>query len=256
MDCHADYYNTDYNKSLKNKLIHKIISFRTRKNNQFVEKFWGTTPWRMDFLRDVYKVDNHKIDLLIMGGDETYIVGKKTKNIRKYIREKYGIPQDAFLVITGGRLDKRKQQHILMDAVKDMNKDKVWLLAFGTPTDEMKEKYAEYAMVENIVMPGWISGSGSYDLFLASDLAVFPGTHSVLWEQAVACGIPGIFKYWKGMTHVKLNENAILLKEVNVETIKNAIQSSITRYEIMKTDADKIARLFYLDELAKKSITK
>ena len=111
-----------------------------------------------------------------------------------------------------------------------------------------------YKNIENIVMPGWINGTDSYDLFLASDLAVFPGTHSVLWEQAVACGIPGIFQYWEGMAHIKVNENAVLLNNVNVETLTKAILSSIERYSIMKSDAEKIASQFYLGELAKKSI--
>ncbi len=254
MDCHTDYYNSGYHKSWKKRIVQNILSLHTRRNNEYVEKFWGTTPWRMNYLRDVYKVDPKKIDLLIMGGDETYIVGKDIKATRKSIREKYNIPQDAFLVITGGRLDKRKQQHILMDAIKELGKEKAWLLAFGTPTDEMKNKYDEYKNIENIVMPGWINGTDSYDLFLASDLAVFPGTHSVLWEQAVACGIPGIFQYWEGMAHIKVNENAVLLNNVNVETLKEAILSSIERYSIMKSDAEKIASQFYLGELAKKSI--
>lgn len=47
---------------------------------------------------------------------------------------------------------------------------------------------------------------------MACDVVCFPGTHSVLWEQAVGLGIPGIFRLWKGMTHVDIGKNCIFLK--------------------------------------------
>ena len=125
-----------------------------------------------------------------MGADEKYIVGKDRNVICKRVREQYGIPSDAFLVVTGGTLDKRKQQYLLFDAVKQLKEDNVWLLAFGTPTKEMEAVFDSYKTVSNIVMTGWLAAEKAYDLFMASDLAFFPGTHSVLWEQAVATATP------------------------------------------------------------------
>ena len=34
-----------------------------------------------------------------------------------------------------------------------------------------------------------------------------------LWEQACACGLPGLFKDWHGMHHVNVNGSAEFLKE-------------------------------------------
>lgn len=44
-----------------------------------------------------------------------------------------------------------------------------------------------------------------YSLFQISDLGIFPGTHSVLWE-ACANGLPCIFKHWDGIEHVLVHD--------------------------------------------------
>ena len=71
---------------------------------------------------------------------------------------------------------------------------------------------------------GWISSDKTYDYFLAADLAFFPGQHSVLWEQACACGIPCVFQDWEGMHHVDVGGNCLFLKDPDVSNIRSCIQ--------------------------------
>ena len=101
-------------------------------------------------------------------------------------------------------------------------------------------------------MIGWIEPSKLYDYLFASDLAFFPGTHSVLWEQAVGVGLPCVFKRWKGIHHVDVGGNCIfiengiedeirevLLKIYNNKTIYNnlkdiAIEKGIPEFSYFK----------------------
>ena len=53
----------------------------------------------------------------------------------------------------------------------------------------------------------------SYNLFSAADLVVFPGRHSVYWEQVVAIGTPMVVKYWDGTTHIDIGGNCMYLYE-------------------------------------------
>ena len=255
-DNHLDYYNSRYNNSFFRKLQIKISSFRTRKEQFYYEKIWGTTPWRVFFLEKVLKIKKEKTGLLVMGGDEKQILSKDVEKVRKDIRKQYDIPEDAFLVVTGGKLDKRKKQYLLMEAIKEMQEQNVWLLAFGSPSDEMKEVFASFNGTPNIVQTGWLPPEQGYNMFLASDLACFPGTHSVLWEQAIACSIPGVFMYWEGMSHVDVNGNAILLRNVNKDIIKETITSLINteKYKDMKKKAKAIASTFFLSENANKAV--
>jgi glycosyltransferase involved in cell wall biosynthesis len=254
-DCHTDYYNSHYN-SLQGKLRALFAKRQGHILNKVAIKFWGTTPWRVDFLKNVYKLPSEKIDLLISGADETHIININREATKEAIRAKYGIPKDAFLVITGGKLDKRKQQDLLMEAVKQLGGTDVWLIAFGTPSDDMVSVFQQYEGIKNIVMAGWVASEDTYSLFMASDLAFFPGTHSVLWEEAVACSIPLVVKLWSGMSYVNANGNALLLDNVSVETIKNTIVSlnRTDEYNNMLHCAKEVANKFYLKDIAYKAI--
>jgi hypothetical protein len=85
---------------------------------------------------------------------------------------------------------------------------------------DMEEALASLSSRSNIHNIGWVDSNKVYDYFLASDLVVFPGTHSVLWEQACACGLPGIFRDWAGMHHVDVGGNAIFLQKDGVDAIE------------------------------------
>lgn len=254
-DNHNDYYNCPVT-SLKSK-IRLIFQKRYAQSLiPFTQRFWGTIPWRNDYLHNVYGIPKDKIDLLVMGANENYIVGKNKDEVRKKIRGKYNIPLDAFLIVTGGALDKRKRQDLLLEAVKNIQDNNICLLVFGTPTKEMEPVFAKYRGIKNIYMIGWVNSDDVYDIFIASDLAFFPGTHSVLWEQSVACSLPGVFKSTEGMRHVNVDGNAVLLDEVTVATITDTIISlnNTEKYSIMLEKAQKVADSFFLKDIAIKSI--
>ena len=254
-DCHQDYYNNP-----QNTLKQKVAGYKSRRNAKILEpvatKFWGTTPWRVDYLKDYYRIAPDKVDLLIMGGDEKQILLYSKVNVREDIRLRYGIPDNAFLVVTGGVIDKRKQQDLLMEAVVQLESQNVWLLVFGKPASEMESVCKYYSAQSNIVFAGWVDADYSNELFLASDMAIFPGTHSVLWEQAAACGVPQIIRRWKGMEHINVNGNVYLLDEVNVDSLKAAIEDRLftDEYKKMNLLAKEAAPVFYYDKIARKSI--
>lgn len=257
-DNHSDYLNQPttglkghfkvWNKKKNAQKLYRVLSC-----------CWGTLPWRVKYLSDVYKLSPEKLDFLVMGADEQYIVGKDRTVVRSTIRQQYGIPDDSFLVVTGGKIDKRKKQDLLFDAVSRLNDKNVWLIVFGMPDNEMKPIVDDYKKYPNLVFAGWASQEQQYDFMLASDLAVFPGSHSVLWEIAVACSLPAVFKHWEGIEHIKIGNNAILLDDVSSDTLSSTIVQLLEnpdRYLAMKAQTEKITKYFYGIEMARKSISK
>ena len=202
IDQHGDFYNMPVN-TLKKRILQKVIyGHYLRAAVKYCNKFWGVTPWRCQYLHDVYGIPEEKIGLLVMGGDDDYIHLSQQDTIRRNIRQKLGLNEDDFLLITGGKIDKTKNIHLLIKAVKELNINNLKLIVFGQPNDEMSGIIENISSDTHIRYIGWIESTKVYDYFIASDLAVFPGTHSVLWEQAAACGIPMIVKDWEGMHHV------------------------------------------------------
>ena len=246
-------------KSFKDKIIQKVHYKRIAKRLERIsEKMWGVTPWRVDYLQKVYGISPSKTGLLVMGGDEKLIDWNNRANIRKTIREKHNIPDDAFLIITGGKIDKAKNIHILMEAFNALNKDNTRLFVFGNYTNEMEE-LCRTLLNDKIINLGWLDSKDVYPLFLASDLAVFPGTHSVLWEQVCAAGLPAIFKDWNGgMSHVDVGGNCILMKDISTVSLKDTLLHIINDKQVfvkMRDIAENEARkTFSYIEIAKKAI--
>ena len=111
--------------------------------------------------------------------------------------------------------------------------------------------------VRYVGLSHWIPSDRVYDYFLASDLAVFPGTHSVLWEQACACGLPGIYKSWEGMKHVDMNGSALFLMNDSVEEIKEKILNIIENkenFQKMRSAAYQGKSFFSYWEISKRAI--
>ena len=255
----ADNHN-DYETSPLTKRFSRLKSWIQSCHARFLlpccETFWGTIPLRVEYLNKIYRIPTEKTDFLVMGGDERIIEKLDIETTRVAVRKQYGIPEDAFLVITGGAFDQRKQQYLLMEAISKLNNNKIWLLAFGEPVQEMKETVEQYRNVPNIVFTGWVLSSKAYELFIASDLAFFPGHHSVLWEQATACGLPIVVKRARGTEHVSVNGNAVLMDDVTPDSIASLISelSFTEKYNKMKKNALEAAPLFYLSNVALKAI--
>lgn len=257
VDQHADYYNSPITKWRIRLYIKQVYGYIGKELEKYAIKFWGVTPWRVDYLQKVYGIKPENTDLLVMGGDEKRIDWENREIIWAQVRRKLEIPEKAFLVISGGKIDKAKNIHVLLDAIRQM-RDDVYLLLFGNMTKDMEE-YCLPKIEGRIKYIGWIDSKEVYPFFLASDLAVFPGTHSVLWEQAMACGIPGIFKDWDGgFSHIDCGGNAKLVKEIRIDSLVQEISGLIDNkdeYLRMKRIAETKGRQrFSYIEIAKKSI--
>lgn len=257
VDNHCDYYNAPIN-TWRTRLISRVYGGKMGKAlNPYAKKFWGVTPWRIQYMQDIYKVRPEKSGLLVMGGDDDYININNRANIRKTIREKYNIPEDCFLIISGGKMNAAKNSHLLAQAVSKVAHNKnVKLLLFGKFERDMIGNPAFDS--PDVINLGWIKSTDCYDLFLASDLAMFPGTHSVLWEQSCACGLPGVYKDWdSGFRHIDLGGNAILLKEISVDSIADTIEElyfTAKFYEMQKVALVKGPKTFMYMEIAKRAI--
>ena len=233
VDNHADFSNSARNFLSKN-ILHKIIwRYCAHQIEPYTTKFYGVLPARVDFLKDVYKLPHKKVELLVMGADDDKVQEVKNPEIRHEIREKHNIDEDDFLIVTGGKIDNfKKQTLLLMDAVRRINRYNVKLIVFGSLIDELKDEINKLSDGSKVQYIGWVNSDDCYKYFAASDLAVFPGRHSVLWEQAVGTGIPCIFKFWEGTTHIDVGGNCMFLYKDSPEEIKEKIEIVVNNKEL------------------------
>ena len=259
VDNHADFSNTATSWISKN-ILHKMIwKYYIKKMVSVTEKFWGVLPARVDFLKDIYGVPQEKCGLLLMGADDDLVRATLLDNSKKQLRQKYGIQDSDFLVMTGGKIDKSKcQTAYLMEAVSKISDSRVKLIVFGNIAAEMKDELMKWVDGKKVIYAGWINPDESYSYFAAADLVVFPGRHSVFWEQVAGQGIPLICKRWPKTEHVNIGGNAMFISDDSMKEIKDIITSLVNNaqmYASMKKAAVDVAmKEFSYENIARKAI--
>lgn len=255
-DNHADYNNSKFGNNIKAKLLRAYYIFLNMYSQKYVDRIYGVTPWREQFAREYYRINQTLTDILIMGADDEQINFKNYESIRKNIRKVLNISDTDFLVISGGKIDSNKNIHILMNACAGIQGVK--LVVFGSVSDEMKETFQTLiAKHNNILYVGWLASDQINNYYFAADLAVFPGAHSVLWEQACACKVPCLFKKWPGMEHVDNGGNSAFISDVTAEKLRETIlELKFTeKYNFMNHVAKSDATDVYLySNIARKSL--
>ena len=258
VDNHSDFSNSATN-FISRLFLHGFFwKHYARLINPFVKSFYGVLPARCDFLTDIYKLPSSKVHLLLMGGDDELIELYSRKESIKATRESLGISEKDFLIITGGKIDKYKTQILsLMRVVNSLRDTNVKLLVFGPVDSEIKPSF-DALLGNGVLYIKWISPNEIYKYFAASQLGVFPGRHSVLWEQAVSQGLPIVVKHWDKTNHVDCGGNVVFLHKDNPDEIRDVLSTildnSNNSYETMKKRADEAKGYFSYSSIAKKSI--
>ena len=222
-DNHVDDFNATEFSGAKGRILIALYRWVNRRMRPFYRKVYGVTPGRTEYQQRVLGIAEEVCACMPMGADDESIHFAEADAIRKNLRKKHGIGEQDFLLITGGRIDEAKKIDLLLQAVTELNRKNLKLIVFGTPNEAMRSVLEAYADHESVRLIGWLPSEQVYDYYLASDLIVFPGSHSVMWEQACACGVPAIFARRHGMEHVDLGGNCLLWEGRTAEDLKAAI---------------------------------
>ena len=256
-DNHADDNNSISvdAKDFKYRLLRFCYRLFNKQTQKYVEKVYGVTPCRKSYAEEFYGIKPNKTDVLMMGADDEKLDFIHKKEIRNKIRQENNIEEDDFLIVTGGKIDSKKNIHMLMKAVEGLKNVK--LLIFGSVDNSMLDEFKVLMDNKNISYVGWVASDKVYDYYFAADLVCFPGTHSVLWEQACASKIPCLFKKWNGMQHVDVGGNAGFIEDVSVESIKSNLEELVFTpkyYDMLAVAESTATDAFLYSKIAEKSL--
>ncbi len=108
---------------------------------------------------------------------------------------------------------------------------------FGQATPEVQAELDGIDIHEHVHMLGWTPANEIYRIFWAADFALFPGTHSVLWEEAIGHGLGTVFHHWRGMDHLDIGGNTRIIHDATPETLDRLLA------DLTADDAAEIKRL-------------
>jgi 1,2-diacylglycerol 3-alpha-glucosyltransferase len=233
MDYHADYSNSAKNWISLN-ILHKII----RKslfymNIKSIDKIYPVVPAGFVFLNEVYGVPYNRMELLPLGSDTDLANSVMISKSGVPIRNKLGILVDDLAIFTGGKLTPAKKTDLLIEAFHKINNPNLHLIIVGDASKsdlEFKNQLLKLAGDNNkIHFVGWIDSKEVYNYMDACDLAVFPASQSVLWQQSISMGLPliagkvGI----QDSSYLNLHGNVITLEEKDITS--EMLQFQISR---------------------------
>jgi glycosyltransferase involved in cell wall biosynthesis len=210
-----------------------------------------------------YGISTERIGILPFGADDGRIDISLRDEIRYETRESLGIAHDEFVFVFGGKIDARKNAIQLLKAFSRMNSEhsslRVRLVIFGEPVPSMAHEFSQAICQPKVTHVTWTAATELYRLFWASDFAVFPGTHSVLWEEAAGLGVPMAVRRWKGITHLDVGGNCIFLEradESELVSLMYHIASDRENFEQMRVAATTIGVAnFAYSRIAARSIS-
>jgi 1,2-diacylglycerol 3-alpha-glucosyltransferase len=223
VDSHTDFGNSARN-WLSKHILHGILyRYCAKVIEPHTTLFFGTLPARMDFYRDVYGIPEEKLALLTFGAEDAKVPWDRAPEIREEVRKRLHIGEGDLLLVTGGKIDRRKNIHRLMRSVQEIGRDDIKLVVFGIPGPDIEDEFNALSDHDSVRCVGWLESDEVYSYLLAADLVVFPGSHSVLWEQAVGVGTPCLFRRWEGMEHVDVGGNCLFLDGATSEELQTTI---------------------------------
>jgi 1,2-diacylglycerol 3-alpha-glucosyltransferase len=252
MDFHIDYSNAGQSWKARH-FLHGFI--RKHYLNRYLKYFaaiFSIVPNSTKFLNEIYKIPLNRIQLLPLGYDEEVSERIRATTDRNEIRKQLGIGENNFVVISGGKLVKEKRTDLLINAIKKINRKDIHLVLFGealSETDPYNLLLKESSEGVNVHFLGWLNGEQILTRMNAADLAVFPASQSVLWQQSIGMYLPLMVgdSGNQDPTYLNKNNNMIILKreEINVEVIAEKISMLLNSPDLlqsMKEGAQKTAQ--------------
>lgn len=255
-DSHQDAGNT-YTKGLICGTKIKLYRAMWKRWIQYVSRVYGTTSWRTTFAHEVYGIPKEKLDTLIMGVNIDSMPSD-FQLVRSEVRKELEIPEDSFVFVNGGKINKYKNMKETLEIFNEINDSNTYFILFGKVFDDVKDEIEKLIKSNShIKYLGFIDGTTTHRYLIASDFGMFPGRHSCLWEEAIGCGLPCVFGKYEEIDHTDVNGNCIRLENATEDSIRKVMKKVLDDKEFytnIRANAHAAASSFSYHTIAEKSV--
>jgi glycosyltransferase involved in cell wall biosynthesis len=132
-------------------------------------------------------------------------LGIQRPKVEAASRHTYGFKDDDVLLVTVGRLVKRKAVHQLIAVMGGLKQERVKLVIIGTGPEEpnLKEEAAKRGVGDRILFMGQVDEAEKFRVLHMCDLYVSTSQHEgfgLVFLEAMACGLPVVCYGFGGQT--------------------------------------------------------
>lgn len=169
------------------------------------------------------------------------------KDCRKCIRNEFGIPQDAKLIMSIGELDDNKNHQIIIKAIEKLKRDDVYyvICGVGPNRDKLEQLSQQLGLGKKVVLAGYRRDIP--EILHASDIFAFPSFHEglpVSLMEAMTAGLPVVCSKIRGNVDlIEEGKGGYLCDPSSSEDFSNALNNLIynnfTYTKMVKTNQNK-----------------
>jgi glycosyltransferase involved in cell wall biosynthesis len=224
MDYHADYSNSGKN-WLSLKILHGVIrKWYLDQARRHLSRIFPIVPASAAFLHEVYGVAHEEMELLPLGADTDLGEEIRARGDGPALRRSLGIPPEHTVIFSGGKLAPAKRTELLIEALNRLADPTLHLVIVGEAS-EADRAYQESLVGlaranSNIRFAGWLGRIDIYRHLAMADLAVFPASQSILWQQAISMGLPLIVgdAGHQDISYLNAHGNIIVLARQHIDS--------------------------------------
>ena len=230
-------YRAVYRKTIAKKIIRENIPVIRAQNDDFVEKHLGIPLERCPWI-------SFGSDMLLFHEDSEIRIKK---------REEYGIPQDAFVILYAGKINKTKGMDLFAEAIKEkfITYREVCVVVVGSTEGE-----------SGALIDSSLKNSDNHILryptqkytdlpqfYQMADIAVFPRQCSLSFFDVQACGLPVVFEDNNINIDRSSSHNALVFQSANASGLRKAIETFLEmdkeEFNVFKSNAIEYVKKTY-----------
>ena len=261
MDSHTCEINADAHlpMGLKHRLGLGVIGMTRKQLYPHCKKIFGITPACCEYAKKYYGAPSEKVELLPLGYDPAVLPWEKRNEARQAFRKQHGLRNDDIVIVHGGKIIRRRKTPETIEAIARIQDPRVKLVVFGGIDAEMKNEVEEALekYPNKVIYLGHLTPDAYHQVYYGADIALFPGGQSVLWQQAIGCGLPLIVGNDKDLEYLNRDGNAAYIDDTSVEGIYQVVSDILSgeKYDLMKQAAQGVAKEFFSYERIAKQVT-
>lgn len=252
MDYHADYSNSGRN-WLSLKILHGVArKWFLDRARPHLARIFPIVPAGAVFLHEIYGVPHEEMEVLPLGADVDLARAVRERGEGRRLREALGFSAQDIVIFTGGKLAPPKRTELLLEAVRRLPELPLKVVVVGeAAAADAAYKAQLLAAAEGmpqVRFAGWLGREDIYRHLDLADLAVFPASQSILWQQAIACGRPLICGDvgHQDISYLNLADNIVILppERIRADALAQAIRQAVQepgRLARMREGAQRVA---------------
>lgn len=236
IDNHADLDNSAKNIFWRIVFYNIFLRGLYKLFDKYIDKYYGVTPYRMDFLINEIGIKKEKIGFLPQGYDNEEV--EKIEIEKDFFKNNYNleIKEEDIKIVFGGRIQSIKYFDRVILAVKNIREKgikNIKIIIFGRIEDnKIKELISQNR--KWIYFLGWKISEEKYKILKNSDLAIWPRHHTTLIEDCIGVALPIMIFKNRNLEYFLENENGIFLENGTTKEIQEKLEKILDKKKIEK----------------------